>query len=772
MTNPERNGPAVRASGAPQVPALSGAMTGVIASRELSAPTQAKAPSTAESPVLLLHRSLRGRYPVVVVMSLVLGIVGGGVGWRAFKPAYRSEALVQIRYAQPALDPKNSEGGATPFDVFMESQQTLITSTRVVDRALRDPAWQALSIPITPAVLQRFINSLSVETRSRTEYLKIIFTDGDPLVARAAVQAVSNAYFEVYNADEQHLKNARLTVWKQRQKEVQGRLSSERTAIDAAVKKFGSTELAGLHETKLYQVQRIETELEDIHLALASLPPASSAADGNNPAPDRAKLDPEQIADTDAVMRGLLSEQRRLEQQLALMKLRYGDSFREIKVLQKSLDLAKDSVANYAARYHSAPRTPAPASADPDARAAGFALSSPAELHEKEKRLIALLERERDEMIKLETARIEIDLLKSSLQKDTLELDRINREIEAMQDQDQMGGRLTIINSGEVPLAPFKDYRMKVGAAAALAGASLPVGLFAGLGLLRRRYRYSDETAADISPSVPLLGILPTLAHAGETGRLDVHRAADAAQRIHQIRVLLESARGPHESATYLVTSASAGEGKTSIAMSLGLSFSAAGSRTLLVDGDLIAQQLTRGLRAEELPGLREALDAGTVQGYLRQTAGGLYVLPVGCVDPGEACALSHAAIRRLLAQARRHFDVILVDSGPILGSVEASVFAQELDGVLLVVSRGLAPTSAQQTMRHIAALGARVRGFVFNRAKSSDFQSSSYSSSITSERASSSSVVRNRNGRTRCRLGPLVEAVITSLPTHQVSLS
>src|SRR2546423_12934201 len=89
-------------------------------------------------PLLVLHRSLRGNYPLIVALGVLFGLGGAALGWFIPKPVYRSEGLIQIRYAQPAVDPGMAQSGLTPFDVFMESQKTLITSRRVIDKALED----------------------------------------------------------------------------------------------------------------------------------------------------------------------------------------------------------------------------------------------------------------------------------------------------------------------------------------------------------------------------------------------------------------------------------------------------------------------------------------------------------------------------------------------------------------------------------------------------------------------------------------------------------
>ena len=59
-------------------------------------------------------------------------------------------------------------------------------------------------------------------------------------------------------------------------------------------------------------------------------------------------------------------------------------------------------------------------------------------------------------------------------------------------------------------------------------------------------------------------------------------------------------------------------------------------------------------------------------------------------------------APRRLLEEARRNFDVILIDSGSVLGSIEATVLAPEVDGVIMAVTRGQQQQLVERSIHHL----------------------------------------------------------------------
>jgi Mrp family chromosome partitioning ATPase len=435
--------------------------------------------------------------------------------------------------------------------------------------------------------------------------------------------------------------------------------------------------------------------------------------------------------------------------------------------------LAADRIKEHAADYNKAQslfaRYPDPGASTDGAAAAAVPADRPelvtadlalvTKLLDESKQTLTALAPKRQEarMAKVEADELRVELAKLTARRNSLEL-------ESLPD-----GRVEVVERAEAPVDPSSDARKKFAAAGAVGGAALPAGLIVLLGLVNRRYRFSDEAETGIASSAPLLGILPALPRR----LLDPEQAANAAQCIHHIRVLLQVGGGRgarrRRQSVYLLTSTTPGEGKTSLAVSLALSFAASGSRTLLIDCDLIAQRVSRGFNLGGQPGLRDALAAGTIRGYAKRTASGLWVCPIGHADVLDACAVSSNDVTRLLGDARRYFDTIIVDSGPVLGSVEATTVAPQADGVIFTVSRGQQPHLVDKALKHLESVGAVVAGFVFNRAGASDFSRSAHASSLRSIPSSSIPTRQLVTDSDACgRFGPLVQSVVSLLPVSR----
>jgi capsular exopolysaccharide synthesis family protein len=238
-------------------------------------------------------------------------------------------------------------------------------------------------------------------------------------------------------------------------------------------------------------------------------------------------------------------------------------------------------------------------------------------------------------------------------------------------------------------------------------------------GLRENRFRFSDDASSADLAGVTLLGILPNL-----PDRLsDPQQAGIAAHCVHQIRTMLQISRSNDEPQVIAITSASAGDGKTSLTLALGLSYAACGARTLLIDCDLLAAGLTHRLNVNSTDGVLEAVANRALLEFVRTTdIADVAILPVGTTHAHHASTLSPVALRRLLSEARKHFDIVIVDTGPILGSIEASLVCAAADRTILTVARNQQRPLVEKSIEHLQSIGSNLAGVVFNRAHAADF--------------------------------------------------
>jgi capsular exopolysaccharide synthesis family protein len=139
-----------------------------------------------------------------------------------------------------------------------------------------------------------------------------------------------------------------------------------------------------------------------------------------------------------------------------------------------------------------------------------------------------------------------------------------------------------------------------------------------------------------------------------------------------------------------VITSSSPQDGKTMVASNLAVALARAGKRVLLIDGDLRNPQVHKLFGVPNLTGLGNLLQSGSdareaEEAVLSTAVSGLGVLTSGLFTAAPADLLFEPNLRALLASYRERFDMVVVDSPPMMRIPDARLLARHADGVVLV---------------------------------------------------------------------------------------
>jgi Mrp family chromosome partitioning ATPase/uncharacterized protein involved in exopolysaccharide biosynthesis len=211
-------------------------------------------------------------------------------------------------------------------------------------------------------------------------------------------------------------------------------------------------------------------------------------------------------------------------------------------------------------------------------------------------------------------------------------------------------------------------------------------------------------------------------------------------EAFRMLRTSLIWSDGGEQLKTLVVTSAAPGEGKTLTAANLAASFAHDGLQTLLVDCDVRRPKLHGLFRVPRTPGLLDLLappapsgdgrvhslsfkgdDGGdSLDHVIRETPiRGLSLLSCGALPTNASNLLSGVRMRALLQELTKRFDLVILDTPPVLATADAGILGSLADGVLLVVRAGQTDRSAAQRAYHqLANVGSRVLGAVLNDPK------------------------------------------------------
>jgi capsular exopolysaccharide synthesis family protein len=145
------------------------------------------------------------------------------------------------------------------------------------------------------------------------------------------------------------------------------------------------------------------------------------------------------------------------------------------------------------------------------------------------------------------------------------------------------------------------------------------------------------------------------------------------------------------------ITSALPGEGKTTTAMCLGRSAAVAGARVLLIDCDLRQRSINRMLSIEPVNGLIEVLSGAVAvaEALVQDSETGLVVLPVAKSAFTPKDLFGAPTMGRLVSELRRDFDLIILDTAPVLAVADTRVVCPYADAVVVLTRWRRTPRKA-----------------------------------------------------------------------------
>jgi capsular exopolysaccharide synthesis family protein len=218
-----------------------------------------------------------------------------------------------------------------------------------------------------------------------------------------------------------------------------------------------------------------------------------------------------------------------------------------------------------------------------------------------------------------------------------------------------------------------------------------------------------------------LVGTLPSVSSRNAAGqspksRREMDRRSILTESINATRTVLLHASRVHSFNVVMITSASKGEGKTTLSSQLSTSLALAGLRTVVVDCDLRSPSLHRVFDMSPAPGIAELLRGGAGRDEIIHPTAipNLSMIPAGFADEGsiQSCALGE--VRSLLSSLKREFDIVIVDSPPVLAVADSLLLSQYVDVVLFAILRGVSRVPRVfAAYERLSMLGTRILGAV-----------------------------------------------------------
>ncbi len=297
------------------------------------------------------------------------------------------------------------------------------------------------------------------------------------------------------------------------------------------------------------------------------------------------------------------------------------------------------------------------------------------------------------------------------------EFPQLVEEIESQGGRTDPPVRLDVVSGpsvGDEPVSPVEQLAIGLGV---VLGIILGVAFALVRALLDRTIR-EPETLRETA-GVPVLGRIPQVASSKRTQLLrDGGKSWSRAEAFRQLRTNLQFVDIERPVAVLVVTSSVAAEGKSTTAADLAMSFAQAGRRVLLVDADLRRPTLAGLLGLERSVGLTNVLAGQVGLHEVVQPWGehGMRFLASGPIPPNPSELLGSEHMVDVIDQARQAYDLIIIDTAPLLPVTDGAIAAARADGAVVVVRYGRTRRGeVERAVDSLRAVDARVVGAVLN---------------------------------------------------------
>ncbi len=654
------------------------------------------------NPAAYVH-ALRRRWLLAGFLGAACAVAAVAAIWLTKKPTYTASAMLQVSSEQKRLV---FEVGDTAtrnnFDTYKSTQQELVKSDYVLIAALRKQELKDLAVLQREADPIRYLaKELRVEFPGNSELMLVRLSGDDPSAVALIVNAVVEAYLTEIVDREKNARRQRLTELEElyvskgeemRKKRIQLKSTADQVGTsnsDALVlKQQIALEQFSLFRQELvraqFETRKIQGELTVQQAVLQKLDELEKSG-----GPD-IETDLKMAVRADLQSAELLTRQAELEAQITDHKRRAVGAISSptLEGYERDLKQVSDQLTEREAELR----------VDLASRRRREIQSRVAELTsqlavaiEQEKQLTADVDASRIQAEEFGGSSIDVEIMRWEIAQLESVLDPIAAEREQLRVEVDAQARVQLVQKASTPRVHDDDNLLSKLIMAAMAGFGLPFAGILFLDVRKRRVNTPVEVTRELG--IQVLGTMPRI-RGSVPARGSLRRNGRSEERVREAvngiiaRLLHELQHG--SSHVVLVSSASGGEGKTTLSMQLATGLAHIGYRTLLIDFDLRRPSLARLFGLPSTPGVSELLrgEAKLEDTYQDTGIAGLTFLPAGKWIAQSMSVLANGSTRFFFSEVRSQFDFVIVDGSPVLPVAETRMIARQVDRVVLSVLR------------------------------------------------------------------------------------
>jgi len=682
---------------------------------------------TVPSPSELLL-ALKRRWLLAVSLGLVVGVSAAAVVWMVLPAGkHQVRALIQVLPQQGLLARSSADPG---YEAFKKNQAILLRTRFLLTRVVGKPNVSQLPMIQNAEDPVKLIEEKIQLRWESPEILAIMLNGDDPSQLKMILNTLVAEYLEDSKSDELKQREARLTLLES----TKATLSNQITAYENHLHKLSQWSGAGENQavsaihTQAYSqsLAAVIRELAERKRELQAKELKRADLEARLKRIDDLPVDSEQV-------RQLAQQNSRVQQ--ATARLAAARTAFEKLANQVTKEHPLYARAEAEVQQHESEVQAALTQAQPEIEAAFRSATRQAIRQEIEstseqiKELGRIIETIHEEKRQLEEriATTNKSILTSQLTLDERkplkdQLDLVNKELLTLRMSQKTEPRVQVREESVVILNQNLNRKLML---AGMTGIGGLLGTMLLVGLLEwrvRRVASVDQVINDLGMRV--IGTIPAFPSHPLSASRDSEPEAEwrfvLNESVNAARTMLLHAAKTQSMQVLMVTSATQGEGKTSLASQLATSMATAGMRTLLLDCDLRNPSLHKLFDTPLTPGCSEVLlQEVDVSDAVHPTGiPNLWLISAGkCTSRVIAALVQGHPVDTLFNRLRGQFDFVVVDSCPILPVADSLLLGQHVDGVVISVMQDISQlpkvvTASEKLVQlSIPLLGAVVNG-------------------------------------------------------------
>jgi capsular exopolysaccharide synthesis family protein len=698
-----------------------------------------------EASLAPLFHSLRRQWIVGTVLGVVVSLPLAFVTWKVMKPQYSSTAYLRLA-PQVQLVFQTADSRGDDFRTFKNTQRQLLMSPFVLNSALdRLDGKQYPQLDQIADANKWLEKNLKVTFPEDAEIMRVEFSDTEPLLVKPVLEAVIDAYQREIVDAEKDQRTRRLSNLEKIYSDTESKVRGKRGALKDNAELLGTSDsqslsLAQQATMQQYGLMRSElTKLKfEIRRAEGEFHAFRELADRKNLEPaaedgEQTKaLDLDQLLVSDQQLAELTQEKNRLQRLISETQKRMSPEVAKKRVegYEQDIQQVKGKMERRLEQLRLAGTLDMSTGVHDAVAQAKFKVEMLKQQQDEVQRDLKSLEAETK---KYGTSSIEVEMMRSEIDSMDKIVQDLWNEIERSHIELNSPSRITKLDAPSPPALVDSKKRVASVFMAGAGGFALPLIL---LTLLDRRRRVID-TPAEVTSNlrIRLLGTLPEVPTSVMRQLNDESKKSSLwrwrlTESINSVAAMVQRNAALEDRRALLISSANAGEGKSTLAAYLATSLAESGYNTLLIDFDLRRPSLHTTFGVPLSPGVTDILfnDIPIADAVVATETANLHLLVAGQWKGSILSGSRSGAIKELLTTVRDDYEFVIIDACPVLAAADACLVGQHADGVLLSVRKNISQlpnvTAACESLRShgIDILGTVVGGCANETYRQSDY--------------------------------------------------